>query len=165
MFVNALVHDRKETAAEDRFPHRVAHGGEERTDFVDVEPGDDDHALERVRIVDAEVLHDGDAVALRKDDVEEDGVVAMTAEAVESLIAVAGDCHVVTFRFEEASQQRTSDRIVFNNQQRGTHFRNYSIRRARNDAANSINSFTCSVLRNEWSAPSIHRTSIDFDSS
>jgi len=165
MFVNALVHDRKETAAEDRFPQRVADGGEERADLIDVEPGDDDHALERARVVDAEVLHDRDAVALRKDDIEKDGVVAMTAETVEGLITVAGDCHVVTFRFEKASQQRTSDRIVFDYQQRGTHFRNYSIRRARNAAANSIDSFTCSVLRNEWSAPSIHRTSIDFDSS
>jgi len=164
MFVNALVHDRKEPAAEDRFGESVADRGEEGADLVDVEAGDDDHALERARVVDAEVLHHGDAVALRENDIEKDGVVVMTAEAVEGLVAVAGDRHLVTFCFEEASQQRSRDRVVFDYQQGGTHFRNYSIRRARNAAANSIDSFTCSVLRNEWSAPSIHRTSIDFDS-
>src|SRR5260370_475277 len=126
MFVNALVHDRKEPAAQDRFGEGVAHRGEKRADLVDVEPGNDDHALERVGIVDAEVLHDRDAVALRKDDVEEDGVVLPAAEAIEGLVAAAGDRHVVTFCFEEPSQQPTLYRVAFAYVQRGTHFRNYS---------------------------------------
>ena len=102
MFVNALVHDREEAAAEDRFGQGVPDGGKKRPHFVDVEAGDDYDALERVGVVDAEVLHHGDAVALRQDDVEEHGIVALTAEAVERFIAIAGDCDVVTFCFEES---------------------------------------------------------------
>src|ERR1019366_8625279 len=90
---------------EHRLRQRFVHGREEGPDLPNVKSGNHDDFAEKARAMALEGLHHLDAADFGQDDIEEDDVVLLLAEAAQSFFAVGGEIEREVQRLQQLSEK------------------------------------------------------------